>query len=83
MSAIIPIKMALLLRGASAEEADWLINELIRDVRARALQEGAARLEAIHVSHEGADWNWWDASEIPASCAALLRRMASEVIQPT
>lgn len=83
---------------ASATEADQVavdrelhrFEEAVRaehaaEVRATVLNEAAAVLDTLHGDNEhlARDWNWWDAAEIPGSCAALLRRMAADPTAPT
>lgn len=46
--------------------------KLMAEVRDAHAHELAERLRNVHVTDEGAAWNWWDAAEIPGACADLI-----------
>ncbi|MFD7868026.1 hypothetical protein [Streptomyces sp. NPDC059783] len=72
MTARLPERDAILgyLRqaGLSTPRANAHIDKLLRE-HAHQLAE---RLRNLSSNGEGADWNWWDAAEIPGSCADLI-----------
>ncbi|MEU8101681.1 hypothetical protein [Streptomyces rubiginosohelvolus] len=54
--------------GLSTPRANAHIDRLLQE-HAHKLGD---RLRNVHGSGEGAAWNWWDAAEIPGSCADLI-----------
>jgi hypothetical protein len=65
----------LMTTGHGSREA---VDVILAKHRAEVLREGADLLDSLlgDNEHLARDWDWWDAATIPASCAALLRRMA-------
>ncbi|THA22754.1 hypothetical protein E6R18_32935 [Streptomyces sp. A1277] len=58
----------LVQAGLSTPRANDHIDKLLQE-HAHQLGE---RLRNLSSNDEGADWNWWDAAEIPGSCADLI-----------
>lgn len=65
---------ALLARGVSEDEATELMNGYAHEL--------AERIRNVHATGEGDAWNWWDAADIPASCADLIDPLSAGPVRP-
>lgn len=58
---------------------DQLLAQVAAEQRTADFAEGAGLLDSVLGDnlHLTSDWDWWDAATIPASCATLLRHVAT------